>query len=1036
MDVAHHTSSNTRGQSDTPLASESAYMTSSDLSFVHQDSITKPQSLEFIRRREKPLVSSVPSLVRRKPLPPNACRQVTRLSSPEDPILSSELSPQISSLPPVAIDVSFFTKIDFPPWEGANLTSSVDEVQGYTGQNTNILQQRNTLPSQMSQNLAISKLPSSSIIFTEHSKATSCSTSLFSEETTTVSCDNPGSTAISVTGTSLPPTETKPSRKRITTFSCPDDSGGSDLSPSRSSMSSPKPSLVASLFSWREKISTSLPSTSTSIESSSPKLPNTPDKDDKHSYFSSTPDEKLSILPAPPANVQSQVVPIPGTDPQVIVHDKRPSPIMDDMERELKEISSELASSIKREMELEDEVERLKADAQNSSASSDKRTSDYFSDYGSGFTKYGNESESKRDELDRLIRKAELSKAQMKLEITKLTLTVNEERAKRKQLEQKIQDLEEKASHINRESTDSTDTSERIRELESTCEELRKRLAEEQQLKETTDETLAMLRSQLHISISERDNLRDEVVPQLRSQVEGLEMQATEYEKTTYEQTKVHQALQELGSKSMALIDSQKKQIEEQNQLKTYDRYSQIIETVEKRDSSSYSSNRILYLRPRSNTIMNVPENRDRTAERIRDVELQRDALHDSLKSLRERQEHQNRENQKHIKHLEMELEKALSVSPKRSGYEREVKQLRAEINTLRLRADEALSQKLKFAENIAVLKNELEHAEQEIVGLKKLLMLEKHGSQVSQKRPTSENLASESLEDSLKDLQITFSKSLEQVKCLQAEDLTRENLDAFRLMEQSFARVIYELNYVSHQAEMLKKQNKILLRNEKALSVQELTHSKELLESAKRFEDLAIQVRQQLNTNATLRQRLTSMIECEEMEQELSAQKIKYLQERVKTLEEQLYIAQNSSEERLLAHEEEIREMKENQIDQILRIKEGIRSPTTSALARSIKSPRNFFLQSPVAEDVKVAHLRQRISELEKALSDANQEIAKVVSHMKAAQIQVMDLQNEREEAIQKTKRLQRLVEQENAQAYPMTWKSMLSFGGRELKV
>ncbi|POS87742.1 hypothetical protein EPUL_001128 [Erysiphe pulchra] len=1020
MDVAHHTSSDTRGQSDTPWASESPNMPTSDPLFAHKTINTKSQSLEIVRRHEKPLVSSVPSHVRRKPLPPNACRQDTRFLSPENPILSSEFSAQVSSLPPVAIDVSFFNKLDFPPWEGATFTSSVGEVQGYTGQHTNISQQRNTLPSQMSQSLATSKLPSSSIIFPKRARAPS-STSIFSKETKIVYSNNPGSTVAPNTRTPLPLAETTPSRKKITTLSCPKDSEDSDLSPSQASMTSSKPSLlVASLFGWRENISTPLLSTSTSIESTSPKLPYTPSKDVKLSSLSSISNEKPLIVSVPTANVKSQVAP-PETGPQVNTHGRRSLPNMDDMERELREITSELAASIKREIELEDEVDRLKTD-------SEKRSSDYFSDSGS---------ESKRDELDRLIRKTELSKAQMKLKISQLTLTVSEERAKRKQLEQKIKDLEKKASHINQEPLNSIDTSERVRELESVCEELRKRLAEEQQLKTTTDETLAKLRSQLQVSLSERDNLRDEVVPKLRSQVEGLEMQATELEKKAYEQTKAHQELQKLGNKSMDLINPQKNQIEKQYQMKRYDRFSQIVEAVEKRDSISHSSKKISYLRPRSNTI-NVTENVDRTAELIRDVELQRDALHDSLRSLRERQEHQNRENQKQIKHLEMELEKALSVSPRRSGYERDVKQLRAEINTLRLRADEAISQKLKFAENITVLKYELERAEQEIVTLKKLLMLEKHVSQVSQKRPISGILVSESLEDSYKDLQITFSKSLERVKCLQTENMARENLDLFRLIEQSFAKAISERNSVSRQAEILRKQNKILLDNEKTLSFQELTHSKELLDSAKRFEDLATQVRQQLNTNATLRQRLASMIEREEKEQELSAQKIKYLQEQVKTLEEQLYLAQNSSEERLLAHEEEIRGMKENQIDQLLRIKEGIRSPSTStsALARSIKSPRNFFLQLPVAEDVKVAQLRQRISELEKALSDADQEIAKVVSHMNAAQIQVMDLQNEREEAIRETKRLQKLIEQERAQSYPTTWASMLSFGSREVKV
>jgi hypothetical protein len=113
------------------------------------------------------------------------------------------------------------------------------------------------------------------------------------------------------------------------------------------------------------------------------------------------------------------------------------------MEKELKDISSELAASIRREMDLEDLVERLQAEAQNPSNAA-KRTSDYFSDSGASSTKYG-ESDSKQEELDRLIRKTEQDKAQMRLELTD---KVQDERSRRKNLEAQIRTLESKASHV------------------------------------------------------------------------------------------------------------------------------------------------------------------------------------------------------------------------------------------------------------------------------------------------------------------------------------------------------------------------------------------------------------------------------------------------------------------------------------------------------------------------------------------------------------------------------------------------------------
>ncbi len=114
------------------------------------------------------------------------------------------------------------------------------------------------------------------------------------------------------------------------------------------------------------------------------------------------------------------------------------------MEKELKEISSELASSIRREMDLEDLVERLQSEALNLSSSPGKRTSDYFSDSGTSSVRYG-EQDPKQDELDRMLRKAEQEKAQMRLELTN---KVQDERTRRKHLESQIRNLEEKASQV------------------------------------------------------------------------------------------------------------------------------------------------------------------------------------------------------------------------------------------------------------------------------------------------------------------------------------------------------------------------------------------------------------------------------------------------------------------------------------------------------------------------------------------------------------------------------------------------------------
>ena len=56
------------------------------------------------------------------------------------------------------------------------------------------------------------------------------------------------------------------------------------------------------------------------------------------------------------------------------------------LESELREITSELAQSIRREMDLEDLVEKLQLEASSSSGVAD-RTSDYFSDPGTSSTR-------------------------------------------------------------------------------------------------------------------------------------------------------------------------------------------------------------------------------------------------------------------------------------------------------------------------------------------------------------------------------------------------------------------------------------------------------------------------------------------------------------------------------------------------------------------------------------------------------------------------------------------------------------------------
>ena len=112
---------------------------------------------------------------------------------------------------------------------------------------------------------------------------------------------------------------------------------------------------------------------------------------------------------------------------------------VEDLEEELREISSELATSIRREMELEDLVDRLQLEAQQA-PDMGRRTSDYFSDSGSTSVRYplSDGGMGKADDLAKQKRISDQEKAQFKLSLSQ---KLQDERDKRRVLEAHIQQL-------------------------------------------------------------------------------------------------------------------------------------------------------------------------------------------------------------------------------------------------------------------------------------------------------------------------------------------------------------------------------------------------------------------------------------------------------------------------------------------------------------------------------------------------------------------------------------------------------------------
>ena len=728
---------------------------------------------------------------------------------------------------------------------------------------------------------------------------------------------------------------------------------------------------------------------------------------------------------------------------------------IEEMEDELKAISAELASSIRREIDLEDLVDRLQIQVNNPQTPG-KRTSDYYSDSGYSSAKFSDYDQAK-EEISQVQRRAEQERAQLRLD---LIGKLQDERSQRRMLSQQIEELSNKASQIDLARLNTMDAGGRVKDLEATCEDLRRKLSEERQVKDNFEDLLSALKGELQSASNERDNLRDEIVPQLRARVEGLEAAAAENAKMAYDTTKIQQELQSLRSENSEL-------------KQTGTRMSVALSRSASVTGSTHKRSRPQSLARSTTVKQNEP--REALAERLSDVEAQRDALHSALKSLLERQEFQNRENQKRIRQLEMERDRLLTASPKKAGYEREVSNLREEITALRRRAEEAIEQKWQVEKGLGGLKMDLDRAEEEIASLRSLLkendilipeMLVRSSSSSSGSfQRSSAPVTSASLEKAYKDLQIAYADALERIKKLESSSgLDEKTKLAMERLEQSLATAISDRDLARSELKSYQAQVGTLQDSERRHFEVERDLADQLRESARRVEELAQQVRSQLATNATLRKRLSDTVARGEADQRVSTERITGLQSRLRTLEEQVVAAQSGAEERVARHEDEISAIKDAHSIQLQRLRDNsgsLRTPGSPRLfppksplspmfsARNTPSSRSPRMSSPLLSPntnrpgirrsatspldgnansltEQVETLKGRVAELEGALASTDAEMQEVVSRMNTAQIEVMTLQEERETAVRETRRLQRTLEEERIQVFEQRFKTM----------
>ncbi|KAK6356381.1 hypothetical protein TWF718_000742 [Orbilia javanica] len=388
------------------------------------------------------------------------------------------------------------------------------------------------------------------------------------------------------------------------------------------------------------------------------------------------------------------------TDSGISLPPRTPMSVEEILEEELRALSADLASSIRREVELEDLVESLQATAESQGKLSpglSKRTSDYFSDAGTG-PSYDFDIPSKEQlDYDRVVRKSEQAQAQIRLELTQ---RIQEERQRRKGVELQVRELEERVGNVEYGSLRPPSPG-RVRDLELALDDARRKLSEERNLKANFEDLVTAIRDELHGYRNERDNLRDEIVPQLRARVEGLEAELAESQKNPYDATKMQQEIDDLRGKYSALVESSRQ--------------------MQMQQEKSVSVESPVVTQPATPVNTTFKEN-DSLVEQIREIKLQRDALQDGLRNLRLRNELENKKALHRIRTLEWERDRAMRPSFRRMRKNKEITTFKNQVERLRHRAENAIDSKYVCERNLASLRLDLDRLEQELEELRDLL--------------------------------------------------------------------------------------------------------------------------------------------------------------------------------------------------------------------------------------------------------------------------------------------------------------------------
>ncbi|KAK7528579.1 uncharacterized protein IWZ02DRAFT_504517 [Phyllosticta citriasiana] len=543
---------------------------------------------------------------------------------------------------------------------------------------------------------------------------------------------------------------------------------------------------------------------------------------------------------------------------------------------------------------------------------------------------------------------------------------------------------------------------------------------------------------------------------------EVMQLNAAQLQALGEENSKLQQELSTLRNENTTLVNARRMEMELKQQS---NRFNTIAEEsdgdavqspiIGLSRSNSLARNSVTTLKrgsmaslSRSNSVKDKNDAPRDVRDRIKDVEEQRDALHRSLKNLLARYDMEKKAHDKRIKLLEMERDRALKVSgPRRTAFHDEVTNLRQEINTLRRRADDAMEQKWQVEKNLGGLRMDLARAELETSSLRDLL-----GEKdifVQERRPSASSVGSEdsshtaqaaiSLDKAYKELQTMHALSLRRIQNLESDQPADEEAETvLTLLKQSISAAEADRDAAIAAADSYRATSSSAVGVEAA---NEETGA--LLATATALDSLAQQVSTQLTQNKALRERLAAAIGRGEQEQRASAARITALQARLRAAEDALVAAQNHAEDALGPFEDELREMTDAQSASLKRMQnaQGLApsknkshaaavAAAVAAAAGESSSDAGNHLRSPavfgtpgrsprldvttsglgisMAQVTKTGSLEHNVSELEKALRGAEAEMEEVLGRTNRAQVEVAELQGERDEAMRKTRLLQ----------------------------